>query len=82
MFRFLVALTSLLFAAQALAADAETPVDTAHLYYGNALYYAYQGEWFEAIARLDAQRARARGFDGSLLEAPSSQIGPAAGWLS
>ena len=54
MSRFLVLLASLLFVAPALAAGTATPKDVKDLYYGEALYYAYQGEWFEAIARLDS----------------------------
>jgi tetratricopeptide (TPR) repeat protein len=36
-------------------AEAGTPVsnDLKDLYFGEALYHAYQGEWFDAIARLD-----------------------------
>ena len=66
MSRFLVLLASLLFAAPALAAGRAASEDMKYLYdYGDALYYAYQGEWFEAIARLDAQPAQSRGLDES-----------------
>lgn len=81
MARALIVIVSLLFAPLAFAAGAETPADSTRLSYGNALYYAYQGEWFEAIARLDAERARPRGLDGSASEALSSQVGPFTGWL-
>ena len=40
--------------------------------YGDALYYAYQGEWFEAIARFDARQAQSRGLDESEFDAPFS----------
>jgi tetratricopeptide (TPR) repeat protein len=63
MSRFLVLLASLLFVAPALAASTATPNDVKDLYYGEALYYAYQGEWFEAIARLDTELAQYRGLD-------------------
>jgi tetratricopeptide (TPR) repeat protein len=39
------------------SAEAGTPVssDLKDLYFGEALYYAYQGEWFDAISRLDTE---------------------------
>jgi len=73
MSRFFVLLASLLFAALAFAAGIATSEDMKYLYdYGDALYYAYQGEWFEAIARLDAQQAQTRGPDESEFDAPFS----------
>jgi hypothetical protein len=72
-------LASLLFAAPALATSTATPKDGRHLFYGDALYYAYQGEWFDAIARLDAQLARSGGSDGSKSAALVSQFGQMAG---
>ena len=64
--RFFLLLASLLFAAPALAAGIAASEDMKYLYdYGDALYYAYQGEWFEAIARFDAQQAQTRGLDES-----------------
>ena len=73
MSRFFVLLASLLFAAPALAAGIASSEDMKYLYdYGDALYYAYQGEWFEAIARLDAQQAQTRGLDESEFDAPFS----------
>ena len=73
MSRFFVLLASLLFAALAFAAGIANAEDMKYLYdYGDALYYAYQGEWFEAIARLDAQQAQTRGPDESEFDAPFS----------
>jgi predicted negative regulator of RcsB-dependent stress response len=63
MFRLLVLLASLLFVAPALAAGTATPNVLKDLYYGEALYSAYQGEWFEAIARIDSELAQYRGLD-------------------
>jgi hypothetical protein len=63
MSRLLVLLASLLFVAPALAASTVMPKDLKDLYYGEALYYAYQGEWFEAIARLDSELAQYRRLD-------------------
>jgi len=66
MFRSFLVLASLLFAAPVFAAGIAASEDMKYLYdYGDALYYAYQGEWFEAIARFDAQPARSRGLDES-----------------
>ena len=56
MSRFFVLLVFLLIASPALADGNTTPEDMVYLYdYGDALYFANQGEWFEAIVRLDAQ---------------------------
>jgi Flp pilus assembly protein TadD len=54
-------LTGLLVITSAFAAGPDAPVrpkDRAHLkdlYFGEALYDAYQGEWFDAISRLDTE---------------------------
>jgi hypothetical protein len=80
MSRFFVLLASLLFAAPALAAGTATSNDRQYLSdYGDALYYAYQGEWFDAIVLLDAQQSGSRGLDGSKSEALVSQPGQMAG---
>ena len=77
MSRLFVLLASLLFAAPALAAGMVTSEDMKDLYdYGDALYYANQGEWFEAIVRLDAQSG---GLDESGLETLSIQSGRVVG---
>ncbi len=55
MSRFLVLLASLLFVAPAQAASTATPKDLKDLYFGEALYSAFQGDWFDAIARLDTE---------------------------
>jgi hypothetical protein len=73
MSRFFVLLASLLLAAPAFAAGTVSSADMKYRYdYGDALYYAYQGEWFEAIVRLDAQQAQSRGLDKSELDASFS----------
>ena len=63
MSRLLVLLASLLFAAPVLAAGTATPKDLKDLYFGEALYYAYQDDWFDAIARLDSELGQYRGLD-------------------
>ncbi|HSG40312.1 MAG TPA: hypothetical protein VLE27_11790 [Thermoanaerobaculia bacterium] len=52
-----------MFAAPVLAAGTATPKDLKDLYFGEALYYAYQEDWFEAIARLDSELGQYRGLD-------------------
>jgi hypothetical protein len=58
--RLFVLLTMLIFTAPpALAA----PEELKDLYFGEALFYAFQGEWFDAIARLDTEVMLHRGLD-------------------
>ena len=68
MSRFLLLLASLLFVTPALAASTATPKDLKDLYFGEALYSAYQEDWFEAIARLDSELWQYRGLDEPLGE--------------
>jgi tetratricopeptide (TPR) repeat protein len=75
MIRLLVLPTILLFASSALAAGPsvtplpkETPITSAprelkDLYYGEALYQAFQGDWFDAITRLDTELWQYHGLD-------------------
>ena len=75
MLRPLVMLVSLLLATPAQATGTATPNDVKDLYYGEALYYARQGEWFEAIARLDAELGQFHGLDEPELDSLYSHIG-------
>jgi tetratricopeptide (TPR) repeat protein len=75
MIRFLVLLTTLLFASSALAAGSDpspqpkemacttAPRELKDLFYGEALYDAFQGDWFDAIARLDTELWQFHGLD-------------------
>jgi tetratricopeptide (TPR) repeat protein len=47
------------------------------LYFGEALYHAYQGEYFDAIQRLDAELAQHRGLDEPGLDTLTYHIGDA-----
>jgi len=49
----------------ATSSPAETPEPTKlqDLYFGEALYHAYQGEWFDAVSRLDTELALHYGVD-------------------
>ncbi len=51
-FLFIIAL---LLAASTAVAGTSAPEDLKDLYFGEALYNAFQGKWFDAIARLDTE---------------------------
>ena len=55
MHRLFVLLTILIFAVSSTLAGTSAPKDLKDLYFGEALYYAFQGDWFDAIARLDTE---------------------------
>jgi tetratricopeptide (TPR) repeat protein len=67
----------------ALALAALLPVGSAaaedlkDLYFGEALYYAYQEHWFEALERLDAEIAQHYGVDEPQLDSLHHHIGNA-----
>ncbi|HKM56951.1 MAG TPA: hypothetical protein VJY33_26330, partial [Isosphaeraceae bacterium] len=53
----------LMFAASTSMAETSAPKDLKDLYFGEALYHAYQGEWFDAVSRLDTELALHYGVD-------------------
>jgi len=55
MYRLFVLLTILIFAVSSAFAGTSAPKDLKDLYFGEALYDAFQGDWFDAIARLDTE---------------------------
>jgi hypothetical protein len=55
MHRLFVLLTILIFAVSSALAGTSAPKDLKDLYFGEALYYAFQGDWFDAIDRLDTE---------------------------
>jgi len=55
MYRLFVLLTILIFAVSSAFAGTSAPKDLKDLYFGEALYYAFQGDWFDAISRLDTE---------------------------
>lgn len=71
MFRPLALLMVLMIASSAAAAPATAPAEVSttapkrlhDLYFGETLYHAFQGEWFDAIARLDTELAQHYGLD-------------------
>ncbi len=61
--RLFLPLLLTLFAASLSRAEAPAPRDLRDLYFGEALYHAYQGEWFDAVSRLDTELALHYGVD-------------------
>src|SRR5512142_3331513 len=56
--RLFVLSTILIFSASSALAGAAAPKTLKDLYFGEALYYAFQGDWFDAISRLDTELAQ------------------------
>ena len=61
--RLFVILTILLFSAPSALAGASAPKTLKDLHFGEALYYAFQGDWFGSIARLDTELKQHYGVD-------------------
>ena len=61
--RLFVLLTIFIFTASRAGAAPSAPEELKDLYFGEALYYALQGEWFDAIARLDTELMLHHGLD-------------------
>src|SRR5215467_97977 len=57
-----------------LAAYPATSGDLRDLYFGEALYHAYQGQYFDAIQRLDTELAMYHGLDEPALDTLHSHI--------
>jgi len=53
--RLFVLLTILIFSASSVSAGTSAPKGLKDLYFGEALYHAFQGDWFDAITRLDTE---------------------------
>jgi len=61
--RLFVILMILMFSAPSALAGASAPKALKDLHFGEALYYAFQGDWFGAIARLDTELMQHYGVD-------------------
>ena len=61
--RLFVLLTMLIFTASPATADTSAPKELKDLYFGEALYYAFQGDWFDAITRIDTELMQHYGVD-------------------
>ncbi len=69
MVRLLVGLiTGLMLAVSSAMAGTSAPKTLKDLYFGEALYYAFQQDWFNAIARLDTELAQHHGLDEPKLD--------------
>jgi hypothetical protein len=61
--RLFVILMILMFSAPSALAGASAPKELRDLHFGEALYYAFQGDWFDAVARLDTELMQHYGVD-------------------
>jgi len=77
MTRVVVFLTCLLLATSSLAAATPARQELQDLYFGEALYFAFQGEWFDAIARLDTELQQHYQLDQPELDSLYRHIGQA-----
>jgi Flp pilus assembly protein TadD len=66
--RLYVLLTILIFSASSASAGTSAPKELKDVYFGEALYYAFQGDWFDAIARLDTELMQHYGVDEPKLD--------------
>jgi hypothetical protein len=58
-----VLLTILMFSASSALAGSSAPKKLADLHFGEALYHAFQGDWFDAVSRLDTELVQHYGVD-------------------
>jgi tetratricopeptide (TPR) repeat protein len=78
MYRLVIFLTSLLMvASSSMAASTTAPKELEDLYLGEVLYYAFQEEWFDAIARLDTELDQHHELDEPELDSLFPHIGMA-----
>ncbi|MEJ2646691.1 MAG: hypothetical protein P8180_17655 [Gammaproteobacteria bacterium] len=63
MFKAVVIIAALLVSVSPAAAGLPAPEELKDLYYGEALYDAFQGDWFDAVARLDTELQQFHGLD-------------------
>jgi hypothetical protein len=61
--RLFVLVTILIFSASPATAGPSAPEELKDLYFGEALYNAFQGDWFDAISRLDTELMQHYGLD-------------------
>jgi hypothetical protein len=63
MYRLFIFLIFLIFSVSSALAGTSAPKELKDLYFGEALYDAFQGDWFDAISRLDTELAQHYGLD-------------------
>ena len=56
--RLFISLIILIFSTSSAEAGISAPKELKDPYFGEALYYAFQGDWFDAIVRLDTELAQ------------------------
>src|SRR3972149_10234559 len=61
--RLCVLLTIMIFPASSASAGPPAPKELKDLHFGEALYYAFQWDWFDAISRLDTELMQHHGVD-------------------
>lgn len=77
MLRFFICLSGLFVLSLSFSASTHARSPLRDLYFGEALYYAYQGEYFDAIARLDVELGQHYGVDEPKLDPLHYHIGEA-----
>jgi predicted nucleic acid-binding Zn-ribbon protein len=77
MTRLILILACLLFATPSLAANPYTAKGLKDVYFGESLYHAFQGDWFQAIARLDTELGQYRRLDEPALDTLNYHINQA-----
>jgi len=68
MHRVYAFLIILIFSVSVARAGTSGPTELKDLYFGEALYQAYQGNWFDAITRLDTELSQHHGLDEPKLD--------------
>jgi tetratricopeptide (TPR) repeat protein len=61
--RLFILLIIVVFSASPARGGTSAPKELKDLYFGEALYYAFQGDWFDAVARLDTELMQHYGLD-------------------
>jgi len=77
MSRLIIILACLLIATSSPAANIYTANGLKDVYFGEALFHAFQGEWFQSIARLDTELGQYRRLDEPALDTLSYHISQA-----
>jgi len=77
MYRLIVIVACLLLSLPAWGATGKSSVALKDVYFGEALYHAYQGEWFDSIVRLDTELGQHYRLDEPALDSLYDHLGQA-----
>jgi hypothetical protein len=77
MSRLILILACLLFATSSVAATTNNSNSLKDVYFAEALYHAYQGDWFQSIARLDTELGQYHRLDEPALDSLHQHINQA-----